>query len=60
VRPAGGEPAPFALPGPPPARDTLAGWQAWRATRGTFTPAPRLDLAAWRALGPRRRALCVD
>ena len=27
-------PAPFVLPGPPPARETLAGWQQWRAARG--------------------------
>jgi len=55
--PGGDQAAPFVLPGPPPARDTLAGWQAWRATRGAFTPAPRLDRAAWRELGPRRRTL---
>lgn len=48
---------PFALPGPLPVRETLAGWQRWRATRGSFQPAPRLDLAAWRALSPRRRML---
>ena len=52
-----GGPVPFVLPGPPPARETLAGWQQWRATRGTFTPAPRLDRAAWRAMPPRRRML---
>src|SRR5438105_2561480 len=50
-------PVPFVLPGPPPARETLAGWQQWRATRGSFVPAPRLDRAAWRALPPRRRML---
>jgi hypothetical protein len=48
---------PFVLPGPPPVRETLAGWQQWRTTRGTFQPAPHLDLAAWRALSPRRRML---
>jgi hypothetical protein len=48
---------PFMLPGPPPARETLAGWQQWRAARDSFTPAPRLDRAAWRALPPRRRML---
>lgn len=53
-----GNPAtPFVLPGPPPVRDTLAGWQQWRATRHAFTPAPRLSLAAWRKLSPRRRML---
>src|SRR5258708_26812940 len=48
---------PFILPGPPPVRETLAGWQRWRTTRGTFQPAPHLDLAAWRAMSPRRRML---
>ena len=60
MRPAHGgsaDPAPFVLPGPPPARETLAGWQQWRAARSSFTPAPRLDRAAWRALPPRRRML---
>ena len=38
-------------------RETLAGWQQWRAARDSFTPAPRLDRAAWRALPPRRRML---
>jgi len=61
VTPAHGDDAsglvPFVLPGPPPARETLAGWQQWRATRGSFTPAPQLDRAAWRALPPRRRML---
>ncbi|MGH3121113.1 MAG: TniB family NTP-binding protein, partial [Streptosporangiaceae bacterium] len=61
MTPAQGESAggliPFVLPGPPPARETLAGWQQWRTTRGSFTPAPRLDRAAWRALPPRRRML---
>ncbi len=48
---------PFMLPGPPPMRETLAGWQQWRATRDSFASAPRLDRAAWRALSPRRRML---
>jgi hypothetical protein len=52
-----GSAVPFVLPGPPPVRETLAGWQQWRTTRGLFTPAPHLDLAAWRALSPRRRML---
>jgi hypothetical protein len=51
------DPALFAFPGQPPARETLAGWQQWRATRGSFVPAPRLGKAAWRALSPRRRML---
>ena len=61
MRPASGEGAgdlaPFVLPAPPPARETLAGWQQWRASRGSFVPAPRLDKAAWRALPPQRRML---
>ncbi len=52
-----GSAVPFVLPGPLPVRETLAGWQRWRTTRGAFQPAPRLDLAAWRALSPRRRML---
>jgi len=50
-------PLPFVLPGPPPMRETLAGWATWRTTRGAFTPAPHLDLAQWRTLSPRRRVL---
>jgi len=57
ARAGSGGPVPFVLPGPLPVRETLAGWQQWRATRGSFTPAPRLDRAAWRALSPRRRML---
>lgn len=34
---------PFVLPGPPLARNTLAGWDAYRRTRKSFTPAPVLD-----------------
>lgn len=48
---------PFVLPGPPPIRETLHGWQQWRRTRHAFVPAPRLDFTAWRALSPRRRML---
>jgi hypothetical protein len=48
---------PFILAGPPPVRETLQGWQRWRLTRHAFVPAARLDLAAWRALSPRRRML---
>jgi hypothetical protein len=56
--PGGGDQlVPFVSPGPLPLRETLAGWQRWRTTRGSFTPAPRLDRAAWRALSPRRRML---
>ncbi|MGK5543313.1 hypothetical protein ACSNOH_00965 [Streptomyces sp. URMC 127] len=42
---------------PPPRRDTFAGWQRWRTSRGQFTAAPRLTLAQWRALNPRERSL---
>ncbi|GAA0596396.1 hypothetical protein GCM10010174_09570 [Kutzneria viridogrisea] len=48
---------PFVLPGPPPIRETLAGWEQWRATRTAFVPAPRLGLATWRMLSPRQRML---
>ena len=54
---AGGSPIPFVLPGSPPARETLAGWQRWRTSRGSFAPAPQLDLATWRTMPPRRRML---
>ena len=40
-----------------PMRETLEGWEQWRRTRYGFVAAPRLDLAAWRALSPRRRML---
>ncbi len=48
---------PFVLPAPAVARETAAGWTHWRSTRHNFTPAPRLSLAQWRRLGPRRRML---
>jgi hypothetical protein len=48
---------PFVLPGPAAARETAAGWAHWRCTRRSFTPAPRLSLAAWRRLSPRQRML---
>jgi hypothetical protein len=61
VTPAHGDDAsglvPFVLPGPPPVRETLAGWQQWRATRGTFVPAPRLSQSGYQALTPGHRAL---
>jgi AAA domain len=53
----GEAPASLVLPGSPPARETLEGWQHWRRTRGTFVPAVRLDRAGWRLLSPRRRML---
>jgi len=50
-------PARFLLPGQPPMRDTLEGWQQWRTDRHSFVPAPRLNLKAWQALSPRQRML---
>ncbi|GAA3508906.1 hypothetical protein FHR32_000254 [Streptosporangium album] len=52
-----GRPASFTLPGAPIDRETIQGWQHFRLTRGSFVPAPRLDLAAHRAQGPRGQAL---
>jgi len=48
---------PFLRARPPPDRTTWEGWQQWRATRDSFIPAPRLSLAEYQALSPRRRAL---
>jgi hypothetical protein len=48
---------PFLRSGPAPDRTRWEGWQHWRATRGTFVPAPRLTQAGYQALTPRRRAL---
>ena len=52
-----GDPAPFVLPGPPPTRETLAGWQQWRAARDSFTPAPRLGPGRLAGTAARRRML---
>jgi len=49
--------AAFALPGVPPMRDTLAGWQQYLTTLDTFVPAPRLDIATWKAMPGRQRSL---
>jgi hypothetical protein len=49
--------AAFMLPGVPPMRDTLDGWQQYCAAYGTFVPAPHLDLAAWQAMPARQRTL---
>src|SRR5207244_1106796 len=51
------EPAAFVLPGAIPDRETVAGWRRWRLTRHAFVPAPRLSVAEYRALSPRRRQL---
>ncbi|MFC4084724.1 TniB family NTP-binding protein [Amycolatopsis samaneae] len=40
-----------------PDRETIEGWQQWRLTRHAFVPAPRLTLAAYRKLSPRRRQI---
>jgi chloramphenicol 3-O-phosphotransferase len=45
------------LPGQIPDRETVEGWKQWRCSRHRFAPAPRLDLAAYRVLSPRRRQL---
>ena len=58
-QPAAGESplVPFLRAGPAPDRTRWEGWQQWRATRGTFVPAPRLSRSEHQALTPRRRAL---
>lgn len=38
-----------------PSRDTFAGWQHFRATRGLLVPAQRLSAAQWGTLPTRRR-----
>ncbi|WP_326592070.1 TniB family NTP-binding protein [Streptomyces sp. NBC_01294] len=53
----GNSPVPFVLPGPPPMRDTAEGWDRWRRTRKDFVPAPRMSLAEWRLLSPRKKSL---
>ncbi len=55
--PSAGHTVPFLLPGPAVVRETAAGWTRWRTTRHGFVPAPRLPLADWRRLSPRRRML---
>ncbi|MFD6068666.1 AAA family ATPase [Amycolatopsis lurida] len=47
----------FVLPGQIPDRETVEGWKQWRLTRHQFVPAPKLDLAAYKALSPRKRQL---
>ncbi|WP_284741714.1 TniB family NTP-binding protein [Amycolatopsis sp. RTGN1] len=49
--------SPFVLPGQIPDRETVEGWKQWRLTRHSFVRAPRLDLAAYQALSPRKRQL---
>jgi hypothetical protein len=50
-------PLAFVLPGPIADRETVAGWRQWRLTRDSFVPAPRLSLADYRRLSPRKRHL---
>jgi len=45
------------LPGPPADRESWQGWTQWRLTRHSFVPAPRIGIAAWRAMSPRSRQL---
>lgn len=47
----------FLRAGPAPDRTRREGWQQWRATRGTFVPAPRLSQSGYQALTPGHRAL---
>jgi hypothetical protein len=47
--------ASFLLPGATADRETAEGWARWRLSRHSFTPAPRVTLAEFRAMSPRRR-----
>jgi hypothetical protein len=47
----------FLRAGPPPDRTTWEGWQQWRRSRRSFTPAKRLSAAEYQALSARGRAL---
>lgn len=49
--------AQFVLPGRIPDRETVDGWKHWRLTRHDFVPAPKLSLADYRTMSPRRRQL---
>jgi chloramphenicol 3-O-phosphotransferase len=49
-------PLPF-LMGPAADRTTAAGWTRWRLGRRSFTPAPAISLAGYRAMSPRQRHL---
>lgn len=48
---------PFLLPGKAIDRETIEGWTRWRQTRHSFVPAPRITLAQYRAMSPRKRQL---
>jgi hypothetical protein len=45
----------FLPDGLPPDRTRAAGWQEWRAARGSFEPAPRLSRDEFEALSPKDR-----
>jgi hypothetical protein len=46
-----------ALPGPVADRASVEGWKQWWLTRHDFVPAPRLSVADYRAMSPRRRQI---
>jgi chloramphenicol 3-O-phosphotransferase len=48
---------PVILPGVIADRETVEGWEQWRSDRHCFVPAPRLGLADYRKLSPRKRQL---
>jgi hypothetical protein len=48
---------PFLLPGPAIDRECVDGWARWRRTRHSFVAAPRITLAQYRAMSPRKRQL---
>ena len=51
------DPTPFLLPGATADRETAEGWARWRHSRHSFTPAPRVSVAEFRVMSPRRRQL---
>src|SRR5579884_914081 len=53
------DPAPYILPrgGTLYSRDTSQEWARWRRARDSFVPAPKLSIAQYVALTPRRRML---
>jgi hypothetical protein len=48
---------PFLLPAGAIDRETVEGWARWRRTRHSFVAAPRITVAQYRMMSPRRRAL---
>lgn len=49
--------AAFLLAGPAPDRACWKGWEHWRETRGSFTPAPRMTAREYHNTTARRRGL---